>query len=68
MEHVPQRIAVSIPELSVLTGLSEGLLYSRAGVGKLPGCRRLGKRFVVDLATFHNWLSEGSGDERKQED
>jgi predicted DNA-binding transcriptional regulator AlpA len=56
-------LAVSIPELSRLTGLSEGLLYAKANEGSLPGCRRIGKRFVCHLETFLDYLKSGSGDE-----
>ena len=37
-------IAASVPELSRLTGISEGTLYRRANDGSLPGCRKLGKK------------------------
>jgi hypothetical protein len=55
--------AASIPELSERTGLSEALLYSQANEGQLPGCRRIGKRFLIHTATFENWLKAGMGDE-----
>ena len=57
------RFAISIPELASSTGLSEALLYSKANEGALPGCRRVGKRFVVHAATFENWLADGMGQE-----
>ena len=57
------RLAVSIPELSELTGLSEGLLYAKANQGSLPGCRRIGKRFLIHISTFENWLADGMGEE-----
>jgi excisionase family DNA binding protein len=56
-------MAVSIPELSRLTGISEGLLYIKANDGELPGCRRIGKRFLVHLQTFEDYLKAGNGDE-----
>ena len=56
------RMAVSIPELARLTGISEGLLYIKANEGTLPGCRRLGKRFVIHLQTFEDYLKSGTGD------
>jgi excisionase family DNA binding protein len=59
-------LAVSIPELARLTGLSEGLLYQKANEGTLPGCRRLGKRFLVHVETFEGWLSTGRGDDRHE--
>ena len=55
-------LAVSIPELSRLCGLSETVLYAKANDGTLQGCRRIGKRFVVHLATFEKWLAAGIGE------
>ena len=59
-----RRVAVSIPEMSALTGLSEGLLYAKANQGSLPGCRRIGKRFLVHIETFERYLETGMGEER----
>ena len=56
-------LAVSIPHLARLTGVSEGTLYLRANEGSLPGCRRIGKRWVVHLETFNNFLKAGMGKE-----
>ena len=60
-------IACSIPDLARHTGLSESLLYQRANEGSLPGCRRIGKRFLIHLATFEEWLMSGTGDELENE-
>jgi excisionase family DNA binding protein len=51
----------SIPELAVEFGVSEALLYSLANQKRLPGCRRLGRRFVIHRPTFEAWLAEGQG-------
>ena len=56
-------IATSIPEMAQRTGLSEGLLYAKANQGSLPGCRRIGKRFVIHIATFEEWLKTGMGED-----
>ena len=56
-------LAVSIPQLARLTGVSEGTLYLRANEGSLPGCRRIGKRWVVHLETFNDYLKTGMGEE-----
>ncbi|MDA1128991.1 MAG: hypothetical protein O2913_09865 [Chloroflexi bacterium] len=58
-----ETMAVSIPLLAMQTGLSEALLYQRANSGTLPGCRRIGKRFLVHRDTFEQWLKGGMGDE-----
>ena len=55
-------LAVSIPQLARLTGVSEGTLYLRANEGSLPGCRRIGKRWVVHLETFNDFLKSGMGE------
>ena len=60
---VVERVAASIPEMAQRTGLSKGLLYAKANQGSLPGCRRIGKRFVIHIATFEEWLKAGMGDE-----
>ena len=51
--------AVGIPELARRTGVSPTFLYERAGEGTLPGCRRLGRRFLIHIETFENWLKAG---------
>ena len=57
-------IAASIPVIAERTGLSEGLLYQKANEGTLPGCRRIGKRFLIHVETFENWLRTGMGEEK----
>ena len=54
-------LAVSIPRLARLTGISEGTLYRRANDGSLPGCRKLGKRILVHLETFNEYMKSGTG-------
>ena len=51
--------AAGIPELAQRTGLSETFLYDRAGEGTLVGCRRIGRRFLIHIETFENWLKAG---------
>ena len=58
-----QRPGTSIPALAVAYGISEASLYSAAKLGRLPGCRRINRRFVVDRETFAEWLRSGNGDE-----
>ena len=52
----------SIPQIAIDYHVSETLLYSLANQNKLPGCRRLGRRFVIHRPTFEAWLAEGLGD------
>jgi len=57
----------SIAELAVDYKVSESLLYSMANRGELPGCRRLGKRFVIHRETFEEWLRAGMGDQSMED-
>ena len=61
-EQSKDRPGASIPDLASEYGVSEALLYGLANRGELPGCRRLGKRFVIHRATFEEWLKTGTGD------
>ena len=62
---LPDRpMSVSIRELSNITGLSKSLLYTRANVGNLPGCRIIGSRFLIHLETFEDYLKTGTGKEQ----
>ena len=54
-------MSISIGKLSAITGLSRSLLYARAHAGDLPGCRRLGSRFLIHLETFEDYLKSGNG-------
>ena len=54
-------IGMSISEAATQAGVSESTLYALANQGKLPGCRRIGKRLVVHRTTFEAWLRDGQG-------
>jgi excisionase family DNA binding protein len=62
VEQGKDRPGASIPDMASEYGVSEALLYGLANRGELPGCRRLGKRFVIHRATFEEWLKTGTGD------
>ena len=49
----------TIPELAEAWGVSETLLYRLANEDRLPGCRRLGYRFVCHRGEFEEWLRTG---------
>ena len=66
-EQSKDRPGASIPDMASEYGVSEALLYSLANRGDLPGCRRLGKRFVIHRATFEEWLKTGTGDNLENE-
>lgn len=59
----------SIPGLVKLIdgAISESSLYERAKEGTLPGCRRVGHRFLCHVPTFFAWLVMGTGDEKEPE-
>ena len=57
----PKPIAVGIPTLAKMIDVSEATLYARANEGNLPGCRRIGKRLLVHLETFHQYMRSGMG-------
>ena len=59
------QIGASISKVALEYGVSEALLYSLANRGELPGCRRIGKRFVVHRETFEEWMKSGSGDDHQ---
>jgi len=66
-EQSKNRPGASIPDMASEYGVSEALLYGLANRGDLPGCRRLGKRFVIHRATFEEWLKTGTGDNLENE-
>ncbi len=57
-----ESVSVSIPNLARMHPISEALLYRLAGESRLPGCRRLGHRYLVHVETFETWLKSGTGD------
>ena len=67
VEQSKDRPGASIPDMASEYGVSEALLYGLANRGDLPGCRRLGKRFVIHRATFEEWLKTGTGDNLENE-
>ena len=52
----------SIPDIAKEFGVSESLLYRLANENRLPGCRRLGYRFICLRSEFEKWLREGGQD------
>ena len=53
------RKGASIPELAEEFQVSETTLYKLANANKLPGCRRLGHRFIIHREEFEAWLRNG---------
>ena len=55
-------VGMSIAEAAAQAGVSTATLYSLANAGRLPGCRRIGKRLIIHRETFGEWLRAGSGE------
>jgi hypothetical protein len=62
------KAGASIPQLALEYDVSESLLYSLANQRRLPGCSRLGRRYVIHRPTFEAWISSGMGEEAGERD
>ena len=62
LEPAPKRMAGNLDELAEISHLSVSYLRRLAKAGKLPGCRRLGWRYIVHLEEFETWLRAGGRD------
>ena len=58
-EPAPGKRGMTITELAADYGLSASFLYKLARANKLPGCRRLGWRFVCLREEFEDWIRAG---------
>ena len=47
---------LTISEAATLLGISRELAYDLARIGELPGCLRLGKRYLVGRKVLERWL------------
>ena len=47
---------LTIKEAAKLLGISRGFAYELARRSELPGCRRLGRRYVVSRLELERWL------------
>lgn len=61
-------LVISVEEAGRLLGISRGLSYSLARSGELPGCLRLGSRFVVARATLERALGLEQNEEAIPDD
>ena len=61
-ETATKKKGATIAELAQDYGLSASYLYRLAHENKLPGCRRLGYRFVCLREEFEGWLRSGGRD------
>ena len=58
-EPAPKKFGANISQLAQESGLSESYLRRLAKENRLPGCRRLGWRYICHRQEFENWLKAG---------
>ena len=56
---VQRKVGITIAEASKKYNISKSTLYRRARTNELPGCRRIGHKFVIHDPTFETWLQSG---------
>ena len=56
-----ERETITIEQAAARLGVSRNTAYNEANRGKLPGAHRVGKRIVVSIIVFENWL-HGNGE------
>ena len=64
MDEDKRPTVCSIPDLAhvVLDNqISASSLFTWAGKNGLPGCRRIGQRYLVHIPTFMDWFLAGQG-------
>lgn len=59
-----EKLTMTIEETAEILGISRSLAYSLARKGQLPGCLRLGGRFIVSKYQLEKYLN---GDGVKEE-
>ena len=56
-----ERETITIEQAAARLGISRNSAYNLANRGELPGSHKLGKRIVVSIIVFENWL-HGNGE------
>ena len=54
-----QRQTYTVDEVAEVLGVSRGVAYDQVREGTIPALR-LGKRWVIPVARFDDWLSGGA--------
>ena len=62
-----RRPGTTIAELAEDYALSKSFLWKLARQGELPGCRKIGSRYIVLRAEFESWIREGGPDQTSQD-
>lgn len=53
-----ERKTYSVAEAAKVLGISRAYAYQMAREGKLPGCKRIGNRFVVSVKLLNEFIDE----------
>lgn len=59
MAETPERLCLTVAEVSKLLGISRGLAYEAVRAGKIPSVR-FGKRLLIPRAALERKLTEAS--------
>jgi excisionase family DNA binding protein len=51
-----ERKTLSIEEAAKVLGISRTYAYQQAREGKMPGCRRIGNRFIVSIKKLDEYI------------
>jgi len=61
-EQEPKKVLGGFNDVHAMCGLSTSFLRKLAKQGRLPGCRRLGWRYIIHLEEFEEWFRSGGKD------
>jgi excisionase family DNA binding protein len=56
-----ERKTLSIEEAATVLGISRTYAYQQANAGSMPGCKRIGNRFVVSIKQLNEYI-DGDAD------
>jgi excisionase family DNA binding protein len=51
-----ERKPLSIEDAAKVLGISRAYAYQQANAGTMPGCRRIGNRFVVSIKQLNEYI------------
>ena len=58
-DNKPDRMTYTVEEAAQLLSVSRSFAYDLAASERLPGCRKLGHRYLVLRSVLDDWLSGG---------
>ena len=56
MVNLVETATITVPQAAKILGIAKMTAYNLAKTGELPGCRRLGKRYVISKAALCEYL------------